>query len=65
MEHRLNQETQGVGNMQSITPVCTCGWRGGPAYAYNDDQLSDVRRQGDLHLRLSAAQPSSTQETTR
>lgn len=38
------------GNMSTIAPVCTCGWRGFGVAAYNDDQLTKVRKQGERHL---------------
>ena len=39
------------GNMSTITPVCSCGWRGYAVAAYNDDQLFQVRRQADSHIK--------------
>lgn len=51
MDHKLAQKAEGVGNMASITPTCSCGWVGSPEFAYNDDQLFQVRKQGERHLR--------------
>lgn len=53
MDHVLSEDVDGAGNTEGITPVCSCGWRGLAAYAYNDDQLTDVRRQGERHLKAA------------
>ena len=65
MQHAVKHDTQGSGNMESITPYCECGWRGLPAYAYNDDQLTDVRRQGDRHLKNASTQSQATRDYLR
>ncbi|WP_144735754.1 hypothetical protein [Extensimonas perlucida] len=54
MEHVLTKKVEGTGNMESITPTCSCGWIGHPEYAYNDDQYTNVLRQEKYHL-LEAA----------
>lgn len=51
VSHQLGQEVDGEGNMQAITPVCSCGWRGFGVAAYNDDQLARVKRQELGHMR--------------
>lgn len=53
MNHDIYKETRKAddGNMATITPICCCGWRGFGVAAYNDDQLSQVRRQGEVHIR--------------
>lgn len=54
MNHNISNESRKAddGNMSTITPVCSCGWRGFGVAAYNDDQLTQVRKQGDTHLRV-------------
>lgn len=54
MEHRIAHKTEGVGNMQTVTPACSCGWVGSGVEAYNDDQCFQVRRQADCHLNEAA-----------
>lgn len=51
--HNISKEDHKAddGNMSTITPVCACGWRGFGVAAYNDDQYSLVRQQGEAHLR--------------
>jgi hypothetical protein len=61
-EHILSEKVDGEGNMRSRTPVCTCGWQGIPAYAYNDDQSWDVRSQGERHLKAEQARASQESE---
>ncbi len=53
MNHDISNESCKTddGNMSTITPVCSCGWRGFGVAAYNDDQLAQVRKQGDMHIR--------------
>jgi len=52
VEHLISSERQTAdgGNMSTVTPICSCGWRGFGVAAYNDDQLFQVRRQGESHL---------------
>lgn len=54
MNHVISSEPfkANDGNMSTITPVCSCGWRGFGVAAYNDDQLTQVRKQGDTHIRV-------------
>lgn len=49
--HELSREVTGSGNMEAMTPVCSCGWRGRPEHASNDTQLVDVTKQEQRHLR--------------
>jgi hypothetical protein len=53
MTHIISRESDksGYGNMSTITPVCSCGWRGFGVAAFNDDQSHQVQKQGDGHLR--------------
>lgn len=53
MNHNIANESCKAddGNMSTITPVCSCGWHGFGVAAYNDDQLTQVRRQGEAHIR--------------
>lgn len=54
MIHNISSVTErhssGGGNMESLVPVCSCGWRGFSVAAYNDDQYSQVQRQMRQHL---------------
>lgn len=52
-EHNLQREYQGKGEGKSITPYCSCGWRGQPEYAYNDYQHYNLDRQ-ELQHKLEA-----------
>lgn len=38
------------GNLNSTTPVCSCGWIGGAVEDYNDDQAARIRKQIEQHL---------------
>jgi hypothetical protein len=51
MDHDMAWTNEGTGNMGSMTPTCSCGWRGSPQYNYNDDQYTCARRQWDHHKR--------------
>jgi hypothetical protein len=51
ISHQLSQESSGPGNADTITPVCSCGWRGFGVAAYNDDQLARVKQQEFAHIR--------------
>lgn len=51
MAHELNRKVEGVGNMQTITPTCSCGWEGYAVAAYDDDQYFRIQRQEQVHLR--------------
>jgi hypothetical protein len=50
-KHTLTREYAGREEMRSITPVCSCGWRGRAEYAYNDYQHTNVREQESAHSR--------------
>ena len=51
MKHELKRERAGKAEMGSITPTCSCGWRGLTEYAYNDYCYTNVREQEDNHIR--------------
>jgi len=50
-EHVITHESikASDGNMNSETPICSCGWRGYPCYAYQDDQCFQLKRQAEIH----------------
>ncbi|MDZ4344696.1 MAG: hypothetical protein U1E51_19920 [Candidatus Binatia bacterium] len=50
-EHELKREYAGKEEMGSITPTCSCGWRGRAEFAYNDYQFSNVKDQESEHIR--------------
>ena len=50
MEHTINEVQEGTGNMSTITPVCSCGWKGHGVASYNDDQFFQVNQQKKFHL---------------
>ena len=55
-EHKVTHEyrrSPGDSNLDAITPVCTCGWRGVPVEAYRDDQYWCLTDQEKTHKRLS------------
>lgn len=56
MEHITSQIADGVGNTGTLTPVCSCGWRGRGIEGYNDDQCFQVHRQEQRHLRETSKQ---------
>lgn len=49
-EHQLKREYAGKAEMGSITPTCSCGWRGTAESAYNDYQHYNLRRQESKHI---------------
>ena len=51
MKHELKREHAGKHEMGSITPTCSCGWRGRTEYAYNDYQHTNVKEQEGDHMR--------------
>jgi hypothetical protein len=51
MRHELKRESAGKAEMGSITPTCSCGWRGHTEYAYNDYQHTNVKEQENDHIR--------------
>jgi len=51
MKHELKRERAGKAEMGSITPTCSCGWRGRTEYAYNDYCHTNVREQEGDHIR--------------
>lgn len=51
MDHQLKREYAGEGIQGSITPTCSCGWKGRPEYAYEDYQHANVAEQEREHLR--------------
>jgi hypothetical protein len=51
MKHELKREHAGKAEMGSITPTCSCGWRGRTEYAYNDYQHTNVKEQEGDHIR--------------
>jgi hypothetical protein len=51
MKHELKRERAGKAEMGSITPTCSCGWRGRTEYAYNDYCHTNVKEQEGGHIR--------------
>ena len=52
MKHELKRIYRGKGTeMDSITPICSCGWQGTRQYAYNDCQHSLLKDDESKHLR--------------
>ena len=51
MKHELKRERAGKAEMGSITPTCSCGWRGRTEYAYNDYCHTNVKEQEGDHIR--------------
>jgi hypothetical protein len=56
-DHEMSYTNAGNGNMGTMTPNCSCGWKGSPQYNYNDDQYTSARRQWEHHKR-EAFRPS-------
>lgn len=51
-----DRDTRGLdGNMWTLTPTCSCGWRGYAVRDYEDDQWLRVVRQANLHLQRVCA----------
>ena len=53
-EHKIDLEhdrSSNNGNLHTATPVCSCGWRGFPVAAYNDDQYFVLGQQEKRHKR--------------
>ena len=53
VKHELKREHAGKHEMGSITPTCSCGWRGRTEYAYNDYQHTNVKEQEGDHMRAA------------
>lgn len=51
MTHRLKRLYDGKHEGGSITPTCSCGWKGRPEYAYDDYQHTQVQEQEIQHLK--------------
>jgi hypothetical protein len=51
MKHELKREREGKAEMGSITPTCSCGWRGHTEHAYNDYCYTNIKEQEGDHLR--------------
>lgn len=52
MNHNLKRIYEGKGESGSITPTCSCGWKGDPVFRYNDYQQTIVRNQESQHIRF-------------
>lgn len=48
-KHVFSREYAGANEMSSVTPTCSCGWKGRSEYAYNDWQMTNVRDQESEH----------------
>jgi len=62
--HKLRREHSGSAEMATITPTCTCGWRGIGYAAYNDYQHTMVREQEGEHLRGVASERDRVLQST-
>lgn len=51
MSHKLQRRFSGEGPMSGITPTCSCGWVGTTHHAYEDYQLTLIKRNEARHLR--------------
>jgi hypothetical protein len=49
--HVLMRRRDGRGEMEKITPTCSCGWNGKPHEAWEDLQMTMVQEQEAEHLR--------------
>ena len=47
----MKREYFGKNESRTITPTCSCGWKGGGIAAYNDYQQYMVQQQEDQHRR--------------
>ena len=63
MKHELKRERAGKAEMGSITPTCSCGWRGRTEYAYNDYQHTNVKEQEGDHMRAAVRGELETPKT--
>lgn len=48
--HALTRESTGTGMGDTVTAVCSCGWRGTPRFGYDDFQSTNVRADEVRHL---------------
>jgi len=48
-EHKFARESTGSGIADTVTAVCSCGWRGIPRPGYDDWQLTNVRMDEHSH----------------
>ena len=51
MSHKISHAIRGFGNTQTVTPECSCGWKGIPEHAYTDGQMYQVKKQCERHLK--------------
>lgn len=49
--HKLARKVEGTGNLEAVTPTCSCGWSGSTFPTYVDDLLRKVKKQERKHLR--------------
>ncbi len=49
MSERITRQWSGHSEMTCIVPVCTCGWKGEPVYAWQDYQLALINDQEATH----------------
>ena len=52
--HNITRDSKGQGMDQSITPICSCGWKGYAEEAHNDYMYTNLKEQEDKHLKDSA-----------
>ena len=55
-EHAVTHErvrNPGDSNLDHITPICSCGWRGFAVESYRDDQYRCLADQEKTHKRAS------------
>lgn len=55
VEHILSREISGSGIERTLTPTCSCGWKGKGYAAHNDMQYTMVKEQEINHIKLNKA----------
>lgn len=51
MTFKLERIHKVEGNIESITPTCSCGWEGNKEYSYDDYAYTQLRDQENRHLK--------------
>lgn len=49
MGHKLSRKIDGIGNLETITPTCSCGWSGQGIFSYEDNLERRLAQQERQH----------------
>jgi hypothetical protein len=49
--HNFIRDSKGQGMDQSVTPICSCGWKGYAEEAHNDYMYTNLKEQEEKHIK--------------